>query len=105
MRSYLTLCDYEFAVPEYERQSLDGKNKSANGVFCDAGHRLRRGVLHFQNVVRFHGARVNVTSLTPIRKGRSSLRRFSRNSQKLEMCRSLILNFAKIGKQMRKARI
>ena len=33
----------------------------------DVRHELYQGVLYFQNVIWFHGSRVNVIPLTPIR--------------------------------------
>jgi hypothetical protein len=57
--------------------------KIANGVIRDAvcAHRLHKGVLHSQSVIRFHGTQGNEISLSPIRNIRLFLRRFSRNSK------------------------
>jgi hypothetical protein len=46
-------------------------------------HRRYQGVFYFQYVIGFHGTRLNVMSLTRIKKNRPFLRRFSTNSQML----------------------
>ena len=43
-------------------------NKLANNVPCDIMHRLYRGVLYFQTVIRFHATCIHVISFTPTRK-------------------------------------
>lgn len=48
------------------REKYSGK--IANGVIRHAVHRLQQVVLYFQNVIRLHGARVNVPDFYGTRK-------------------------------------
>jgi hypothetical protein len=77
-------------------------NSIANAALRD----FRKVFLGFR-ATWFHGTRVNVISLTPLRKARPSLCRFSRKSQVVNsiMCRSLVPNFTKSGQQMWELRI
>jgi len=47
------------------RWDVGSPHKIKNGVLCDIGYRLYKGILDYQNVIRFHGAHLNVILLTP----------------------------------------
>jgi hypothetical protein len=59
------------------------------GVVRDIGHRLYKAVLYFRNTWG-SSKHENVISLTPKRKVRPSLRRFSRNSHWIALCSELL---------------
>jgi len=48
-------------------QEENEKYKTANSVLCDAVHSFSRGLLCFQNNMRFQGTRVHVLTLTAIK--------------------------------------
>lgn len=56
-------------------------NEAVDITLRDAVHILDQGVVYVQNVIRFHGARVNMVPFTSVGRARHAVGRFSRNSR------------------------
>lgn len=86
-----------------DRYACSQCDTTSGGALCDARHEIYQGVIYLQNVIWFHGTRVSVISLTPIREVWPSVTSiFTKfvNVGTVFMFRSLIPNFAQIRQEM-----
>jgi hypothetical protein len=84
-----------------------GDVRSGQWVRCTATVLRLVSGYHVKEGGGLHGTRVNVLSVAPTTEVRSSLCRVSQKSQVLNsiVCRSLVLNFIKIGHEVLKVRV
>jgi hypothetical protein len=70
-------------------------NNSTNGALRDAVNNLYKSVLYSQNVMRFHGIRVDETSLTTMQEqGLSCVDFYAAHRRSTALCRDLLLRNA-----------